>query len=115
MRRSRKLFLLSFFHTLLWLQLVACVGLNMFQYNTQFTSCVEQTDLSSDYSSDCEDNTLSAEESEIKLLPHSAPHFYSIFSIPIQTRTTDRIQSYCVFHHSLTPNDILTPPPQFQL
>lgn len=115
MRRLRKLFLLSFVYALLWLQLVTFVGLNIFQYHTRLASCVEQSDLTNDNSSDCEDNTTSTEESEIKLLPLSTLHFYSNLTTAVQTRASEKVISYCFLHHSLSPKDILTPPPQPQL
>lgn len=115
MRRLRKLFLLSFVYALLWLQLVTFVGLNLFQYDTRLASCVEQSDLSNDNSSDLEDNTINAEESEIKLLPLSTLHFFSLFETALQTIASEKVIAYCTLHHSLTTKDILTPPPQPQL
>jgi hypothetical protein len=115
MRHSRKLVLLSFVYALLWLQLATFVGLNLVQYDTQLANCVEQSDLPNDHSSDCEDNSIEAEESEIKLLPLSTIHFHSLFSSANQISATDKVTAYCPLHHSLTPKDILTPPPQPQL
>lgn len=115
MRRLRKLFLLSFVYALLWLQLVTFVGLNLFQYDTRLACCVEQSDLSNDNSSDFEDNTINAEESEIKLLPLSTLHFFSNFTTAVQTSASEKVTSYCFSHYSLTTKDILTPPPQPQL
>jgi hypothetical protein len=115
MRHSRKLVLLSFVYALLWLQLATFVGLNLVQYDTQLANCVEQSDLPNDHSSDCEDNSIEAEESEIKLLPLSTLHFFSNFTTAVQTSASEKVTSYCFSHYSLTTKDILTPPPQPQL